>query len=195
VRELAKELSAGDTNDATVAEVSESECITYTVSSAFGHMAPASSTESIESLAANSIGVYAGTVTARTPGFLSGVPSTIASVAVTKTLRGATVQPLSSIYVMSPIAHFRIGAYIFCSKNMKAPEELQVGDQVLVFVYRWVEGGMPLAEPHADQLMVMSKEGVRVGPALSADARLQGKSFDAAVNVVNQVLSTKTVRP
>jgi hypothetical protein len=196
VRELAKSLGAGATNDATVAEVSESGCTTYTVNSAFGHItSPASSTGSLESLAANSAGVYAGTVTARTPGFFSGVPSTIASVAVTTTLRGATAQPLSSIYVMSPIAHFRIGAYIFCSKNMQAPAELQVGDQVVVFVYKWLgNGSVPLTVPQADQLLVLSKQGLRVGPSLSADTRFQGKSFDAALNEVSQALS-KAVRP
>ncbi len=176
VRELAKELGSGATNDTTVAEVSASECITYTVNSAFGHItAPASSTGSLESLAANSVGVYVGTVTARTPGFLSGAgtPSTIASVSVTKTLRAATAQALSSIYLLSPIAHFRIGSYIFCSEDMQAPAELQVGDQVTVFVYKWLgDGSVPLTVPQADQLLVLSKQGLRVGPSLSADTRL-----------------------
>jgi hypothetical protein len=196
VRDLAKSLGADATRDTTVAEVREGECPLYTVSSSFGHTAaPPSATGSLESLAEHSIGVYAGTVTARTPGFAFGMANTIASVSITKTLRGATVVPLSNIYLLSPIAHFRIGTYIFCSKYMSAPEELQVGDQILVFVYQWVKGGAPLAEPNADQLMVMTKQGLRVGPALSTDARLQGKSIDTAINVVNQALSTKTVRP
>lgn len=196
VGSLATGLGTDTPRDTKVAEVKASECPSYTVSSQFGHLvAPGSETGNLASLVDSSIGVYVGTVTARTPGFSSANPNTIASVSITKTLRGATAVPLSSLYLLSPISHFRIGAYIFCSQYMGAPEDLQVGDQVLVFVYRWIKGGVPLTAPNADQLMVLSKQGLRLGPGLSADARLQGKSFDAALDIVNQALAKKAVRP
>jgi hypothetical protein len=193
IRDRTKSLPTKEGKDASVGEVPESQCPDFTVSSAFSHLSASDRPDAtLNDLVDNSIGVYAGTITGQTPGFSFEVPSTILSVAITQTLRtpGSSVPP-STLYLLSPVAHFRIGPYIFCGEQSSSTGEPEVGDQVIVFVYQWVKSGTALVAPQANQLIVASRNGLRVAPALRGDTRLQVNSFNAILGAVTQAIRLK----
>jgi hypothetical protein len=174
-------------NSGQVAVIPERDCPSTTISSVFGQGADASAT--LPKLIAGSTGgIYAGTVTAVTPGFLLEAPAELLTVRVDETLRGAAGlrQPYSELYLFYGVAHFRIGSYYFCGYPSDKWGDPVVGSRVLVFVDEWARPSTAFVIPSAEnQLILETKKGLYIPRALEREgAPLHVTTFDAAVEAV-----------
>ncbi|HLX09969.1 MAG TPA: hypothetical protein VKY89_19095, partial [Thermoanaerobaculia bacterium] len=190
-QEQARQATRGS---AEVANVPESQCPSHTITQPDTPERPA---ETFADLVANSIGIYAGTITAVTPGFSSNVPSELLTVKVEDTLRAAVDQPvpLTDLQLFYGVAHFRIGSYIFCGLSSSGWGEPQVGDQVLVFVYRWVRQGQSFVDPVENQLVFGTKKGLYIPVPVRRDERLHVNKFGAVVDAVRQAVRQRQAVP
>jgi hypothetical protein len=181
---------------AEVANVPESQCPSHTISSNSSAM-PDLPAQTLDDQVANSIGIYTGTITAVTPGFAVTAPSELLTVKVEDTLRAAVDQPapLTDLQLFYWVAHFRIGSYIFCGEPSSAWGEPQVGDQVLVFVYRWVRQGQSFVSPVENQVVFSTKKGLYVPLPLGHDERLHVNNFGAVVGAVRQAVQQRQAVP
>ena len=117
-----------------VADIPEGQCSSHIVDSGFtAAMEPPANT--LDDLIHNSIGIYAGTVEAITPGFSFHSPYSLLTVKIPGTLREPESGPVDTLFVLHPVSHFRIGDYNFCGAASRIFGEPRLGDQVLVFAY------------------------------------------------------------
>lgn len=158
---------------AGVAEVPERECPSHTVDSSFT-AAEDPPADTLDDLAANAKGVYAGVITAVTPGFSLHSPYSLLTLTIQETLRAAGQDAVpGNIFILHPVAHFRVGSYVFCGAPSGPFGDPKVGDQVVVFVYRWLKDRTWVVAPVQNELLLATRSGLKIPPALKADPRLQ----------------------
>lgn len=181
---------------AEVANAPESQCPSHTISSD-SSATPDRPAETLDDLVANSIGIYAGTIAVVTPGFAVSAPSELLTVKIEDTLRAAIDQPapLTDLQLFYGVAHFRIGSYIFCGEPSSGWGEPQAGDQVLVFVYRWVRQGQSFVSPVENQLIFGTKKGFYIPLPLRHEERLHVNNFGAVVDAVRQAVRQRQAVP
>jgi hypothetical protein len=172
-----------------VAVIPEKDCPSHTMSSLLHQGADPSATLA-QLIASSTGGVYVGTVTAVTPGFLMEAPAELLTVRVDETLRGASGlrQPYSELYLFYGVAHFRIGSYYFCGEASDSWGEPATGSRVVVFVGAWARPSAAFVAPSVEnQLIIETKKGLHVPLALEQEgAPLHGATFDAAVETIRR---------
>ena len=106
------------------------------------------------SLMNNAMAIYAGEITAVSPGFFGGLPSSLLTVRVGEVLRASKLIDVMELLVPYPVARFRIGRSTFCGG---APDSFipTSGDQVVVFVYDPpLDRSRTLVSPLAQELLI-----------------------------------------
>ncbi len=191
IRYQEKTATAPKHGSSEVVNIPESQCPSITIASSFSET-PDRPAYTLDQLIANSIAIYAGTIVAITPGFASEVPSELLTLKVQEVLRQP--EPATSfpyLHLFYGVAHFRIGTYSFCGRPSSAWGEPEIGDRLLVFVYRWVRQGEPFVSPVEKQLIFGTKRGLQVPAGLGGDPRLRVGDFPALVSAVRQAIQQR----
>ncbi|HLX08946.1 MAG TPA: hypothetical protein VKY89_13920 [Thermoanaerobaculia bacterium] len=176
-----------------VAQIPEKACTSISIDSSFT-AAEDPPADNVDDLVTNAQGVYAGTITAVTPGFSVHSPYSLLTLKIQETLREAAGTP-SSIFILHPVAHFRVGPYVFCGAPSKSFGDPKVGDQVLIFVYRWVKNGTWMVAPVQNEFLLATGKGLVLPPALKADPRLQVATFSELVQAVRRLMASPLAHP
>ncbi|HYX25028.1 MAG TPA: hypothetical protein VFC23_12805 [Thermoanaerobaculia bacterium] len=141
----------------------------------------AGSSETLSALAASSKTIFRGKVRTTDPGFDGGVPASLLGIEVSDVIKGST--PRSLVYVVYPVAHFKIGFYYFC--NATKGFEPSSGTEVLLFDAVGPEDrdNMTYA-PRMDQLFFQDRSGtLNLPPRLKNTPDLQTvRSLDDVVS-------------
>jgi hypothetical protein len=174
-----------------VAEIPEKDCPSHTVSSSFSQ-APDPSTTLPHLIASSTTGIYAGTVTAITPGFYLEAPAELLTVSIDEVLRGPSdhQRPPLQIYLFYGVAHFRIDSYYFCGLSSDGLGDPVVRGRILVFTDALALDTSLFLPSVENQLIFETKTGLRVPAALQrTGAPLKVTTFDTALDIVRQAVA------
>jgi hypothetical protein len=179
---------AGAGERPTVVDIPFSECPTSQYSTDQGHrggMAPAST---LSDLAANSLAILRGTIRTIDPGFDGGDPASLLGVEISKAIKGSAPQPL--VYVLYPVAHYKIGPLYFC--NTRKGFEPSPGDQVLFFDNTGpVDREQILFAPHLKQILFQRGQG----GGLFLPAQLKSSPEVSALHTLDDVVGRLKLDP
>jgi hypothetical protein len=140
----------------SVVSVPLSECPNSQYSTDQGHRGGTGPTSTLADLAANSQAILRGTIRSIDPGFDGGVPASLLGVEVSTAIKGSA--PRSMVYILYPVAHFKIGSLYFC--NIRKGFEPRPGDQILVFDYTGtIDRDQILFAPHLKQILFQKGQG------------------------------------
>lgn len=142
-------------NEPRVATISPPEC-TSTLDSN-DDRGGIGDTSTLSSLIARSRSILRGSIRTVDFGFDGGVPGSLLSVQVSETIKGSP--PSGLLYVLYPVARFRIGPLRFC--NASKGFEPRPGDEILLFDFTGpVDRDDVLFAPRLQQILFESRNGV-----------------------------------
>lgn len=119
---------------------------------------------SFSNLVEQALAIYSGTIEGISPGFFSGVPSSLLRVKVTKAFRSSDLVAKDEVLVYYPLAHFTIGSSTFCG-GFHGMLEPAVGNRVLVFVYEPpTNAAQTLVHPQSPEFFFQTSEGHLIVP-------------------------------
>lgn len=146
----------------SVATISPSECVSTQYSTGQSHRGGPGSKSTLSDLMAGSQTILRGTIRTVDLGFDGGVPASLLGVEVSAAIKGSA--PDSLVYVLYPVAHFRIGPLHFC--NTRQGFEPRPGDQILLFDSTGTVGrDHILFAPHINQIFFQGRDGTLFIPA------------------------------
>ncbi len=137
--------------------------------------------------------VFAGTVVARTPGFVVGSPATVLKVDVTDGLRFERyIHDHSVLYVAYPQAYFSMRGLVVCGDHQKGAQLPEVGSRILVLShYTPMDANYSLLQVSVQEVISGPETGtLNLPPNLKHSPELQGiSSFDELLELVRRSLA------
>lgn len=119
---------------------------------------------SFSDLAEQALAIYSGRIEGISPGFFSGLPSSLLRVKVTKAFRSSDLVASKEVLIPYPFAEFRIGSSTFCG-GFHGMFEPAVGDRVLVFIYDPpTNAAQTLIHPRSPELFFQTAAGRLIVP-------------------------------
>jgi hypothetical protein len=136
-------------------------------------------TSTLSALTANSRSILRGSIRTVDFGFDGGVPGSLLSIKVSETIKGSP--PSGLLYVLYPVAHFRIGPLQFC--NASKGFEPRSGDEILLFDFTGpVDRDDVLFAPRPQQILFESQNGVLfLPPNLKGNSNMRAARLDELV--------------
>lgn len=128
----------------------------------------------------NAAAIYKGSVSAVTPGFYNGLPSSMLAIHINTAVRQAPGFPSAggTVYVDYSTTEFRIGSERFCMQSPRRDGFLpQAGDEVLIFAFVPPMSSNRQYLPTSDELLFFGRGQVLSIPAvLAGDSTLPSKT-------------------
>jgi hypothetical protein len=163
-----------------IATIPSTACVRTTYTTDEDNRGGAGSTATLNDLASNSRLIVRGRIRSVDVGFDGGVPASLLAMDVLGVIKGAA--PASPVYVIYPVAHFRIGELLFC--NTHKGFEPRAGDEALLFAYTApVDRDQLLFGPRLDQIAFQGRGGIMFLPP-----QLRGSSALASTRNLDQVI-------
>lgn len=140
----------------SVVAIPPSECESSQYSTDQSHRGGPGSKSTFPDLAANAQAILRGTIRTIDLGFDGGVPASLLGMEVSTAIKGSVPETL--IYVLYPVARFRIGPLYFC--NTRQGFEPRPGDEILLFDSTGPVGvNHVLFAPHVNQIFFQRHGG------------------------------------
>ncbi|HBL28697.1 MAG TPA: hypothetical protein DD490_17820 [Acidobacteria bacterium] len=152
---------------------------------------------SFSDLTEQALAIYSGRVEEISPGFFSGLPSSLLLVSVKEELRASDLVARDGLLIPYSFARFKAGGATFCGggAGMYQPKR---GDQVLVFIYDPpLDAAGTLVYPRSPEIFFQSSDGRLIIPEpLKADRDVAAAgSLESLEDLLRWKLSNEPQRP